>query len=140
MNLASTFDSPEVDYYTIPQYQRPYRWETEHYETLWEDLIDAYHDYVTTKNEGLPPEYYFLGPGVFVKNAEKKSYDIIDGQQRATTLHIMLWYLYRRLTDETEKKRILRLLTSVLIGMQSPPAIENSLNEIGGRTLDLLLQ
>jgi hypothetical protein len=111
LNLAATLDSPEVDFYTIPQYQRPYTWETEHYETLWEDLMDAYQDYMTASDSNLAREYYFLGPVVFVKNTEKRSYDIIDGQQRTTTIHIILWYLYRKLTDEIEKARILKVLT-----------------------------
>jgi len=111
LTLTATLDSSEVDFYTIPQYQRPFTWNTEHYETLWEDLIDAYQDYMTAKNKGLTIEYYFLGPVVFVKNKENKSYDIIDGQQRTTTFHILLWYLSRQLIDDTEKARILKILT-----------------------------
>jgi hypothetical protein len=111
LNLAATFNDAEVDFYTIPQYQRPYTWDTEHYETLWEDLNDAYCEYQIAKTNGAQPEYYFLGPVVFVKNKEHKSYDIIDGQQRTTTFHILLWYLYRTLSDETEKARLLNILT-----------------------------
>lgn len=39
-----------------------------------------------------------------------RSYDIIDGQQRTTTFHILLWYLYRCLTGDTEKARLLQIL------------------------------
>ena len=111
LNLAATLNSSEVDFYTIPQYQRPYTWDTEHYETLWEDLNDAYQEYQAAKSHGEQPEFYFLGPVVFVKNTQHKSYDIIDGQQRTTTFHIMLWYLYRTITDETEKARLMNILT-----------------------------
>lgn len=111
LSLAATLNSSEVDIYTIPQYQRPYTWSTENYEVLWEDLSDAYVEYQKAVEEGRTPDYYFLGPVVFVKNAVKRSYDIIDGQQRTTTFHVMLWYLYKRLTDETEKARLLQILT-----------------------------
>ena len=109
--LAATLNSSEVDVYTIPQYQRPYTWSTENYEVLWEDLSDAYSEYLKAKEDDRTPDYYFLGPVVFVKNNHKRSFDIIDGQQRTTTFHIMLWYLFKRLTDETEKARINLILT-----------------------------
>ena len=111
LSLAATLNNSEVDVYTIPQYQRPYTWKIDNYEVLWEDLTDAYNDYLKALSENRNPDYYFLGPVVFVKNAQKRSYDIIDGQQRTTTFHIMLWYLHKRITDETEKARIYHILT-----------------------------
>ena len=110
LTLAATLNSSEVDVYTIPQYQRPYTWDTQNFEVLWEDLTDAYQEYLTALTENKAPEFYFLGPVVFVKNTVKRSYDIIDGQQRSTTFHVMLWYLYRRVTDDTEKARLLQIL------------------------------
>lgn len=111
LSLAATLNSSEVDVYTIPQYQRPYTWSIENYEILWEDLLEAYAEYRISLDEGRTPDYYFLGPVVFVKNTSKRSFDIIDGQQRTTTFHILLWYLYKRLTDEIEKARIFQILT-----------------------------
>jgi len=111
LSLAATLNNSEVDVYTIPQYQRPYTWSTENYEVLWEDLSDAYAEYLKALAENRTPEYYFLGPVVFVKNSIKRSFDIIDGQQRTTTFHILLWYLHKRLTDETEQARIHNILT-----------------------------
>lgn len=111
LTLAATLNSSEVDVYTIPQYQRPYTWNSQNFEVLWEDLTDAYQDYLAATAESRTPEFYFLGPVVFVKNIGKRSYDIIDGQQRTTTFHVLLWYLYRRVTDTTEKARLLQILT-----------------------------
>lgn len=111
LSLAATLNNSEVDVYTIPQYQRPYTWTTDNYEVLWEDLSDAYAEYLKALAENRIPEYYFLGPVVFVKNSVKRSFDIIDGQQRTTTFHILLWYLHKRLTDETEQARIHNILT-----------------------------
>ena len=111
LSLAATLNNSEVDVYTIPQYQRPYTWSIENYEVLWEDLSDAYTEYQKALAENRTPEYYFLGPVVFVKKSVKRSFDIIDGQQRTTTFHILLWYLHKRLTDETEQARIHNILT-----------------------------
>jgi hypothetical protein len=80
-------------------------------EILWEDLNEAYREYLLDTKAEKTPESYFLGPVVFVINKTKRSFDIIDGQQRTTTFHIILWYLYRQLNDETEKARILQILT-----------------------------
>lgn len=109
--LSVTFNNPEVDFYTIPQYQRPYTWELNNFEVLWDDLMDAFGEYEEAKKNGKETGYYFLGPMVFVLNKSNRSYDIIDGQQRTTTFHILLWYLLRFLTDETEKMRVKQILT-----------------------------
>jgi uncharacterized protein with ParB-like and HNH nuclease domain len=111
LSLSATLNYSDVDFYTIPQYQRPYTWTTENYEVLWEDLTDAYKEYLSALEENETPDYYFLGPVVFVLNKGKRSFDIIDGQQRTTTFHILLWYLYKRLEDTTEKLRIQAILT-----------------------------
>ncbi len=68
--------------YQIPQYQRHYKWTDEHVEKLWDDLYEAY------SNE--PKRNYFLGSIVTAKPTGKSLYkDIVDGQQRLTTLMIL---------------------------------------------------
>jgi hypothetical protein len=124
LSLAATLNSSEVDVYTIPQYQRPYTWSTENYEVLWEDLTDAYAEYLKAFAENRTPDYYFLGPVVFVKNSVKRSYDIIDGQQRTTTFHILLWYLYKKLSEETEQDRVLQILS--FLGKGKEPKLKVS--------------
>lgn len=72
--------------FRIPLFQRPYSWKKENWETLWEDLMNLYKD--DGKNS------YFLGP--IVTQAELGTADgitpyiVIDGQQRLTTLSILL--------------------------------------------------
>jgi uncharacterized protein with ParB-like and HNH nuclease domain len=72
--------------FQIPLFQRPYSWKKENWETLWEDLMSLYND----DGKG----FYFLGP--IVTQAELGTADgitpyiVIDGQQRLTTLSILL--------------------------------------------------
>lgn len=67
--------------YQIPRYQRPYSWGDDQLEKLWEDLIEA--------KENDPN--YFLGSVITAKPEDSSSYlDIVDGQQRLTTLTILL--------------------------------------------------
>jgi len=61
----------------IPAFQRPYAWRREQVEDLWLDLIDD-------ANPG-----YFIGPMVFYR-VSKDTQGIVDGQQRLTTLLMLL--------------------------------------------------
>jgi hypothetical protein len=73
-------------FFTIPRYQRPYSWTTEQSEELYQDLTRAVHDF-NGPVEGLAP--YFLGSILLIKGNNSHS-EIIDGQQRLTTLTMLL--------------------------------------------------
>ena len=75
--------------YSVPMYQRPYRWEAEPVKQLWCDIIEFYkEDRQKATDEKAK---YFLGPIVtFYQNGKNQ---IIDGQQRITTLKILLFLL-----------------------------------------------
>lgn len=67
--------------YQIPRYQRAYSWGDDQLDKLWEDLIEA--------KENDPN--YFLGSVITAKPEDTSTYlDIVDGQQRLTTLTILL--------------------------------------------------
>lgn len=67
--------------YTIPNYQRQYSWDTEKLDDLWNDLYDSYIN--------SPSDNYFLGSIVVIDDG-KGRHELVDGQQRITTLMIML--------------------------------------------------
>lgn len=69
--------------FSIPDYQRPYSWATEQALQLLEDLQDAL-------DRETASEPYFLGSIVLVKNVDMAEAQIIDGQQRLTTVTILL--------------------------------------------------
>ncbi|GAA3735218.1 hypothetical protein HDA32_003964 [Spinactinospora alkalitolerans] len=79
--------------FQIPDYQRPYAWEVEQAAQLRDDLIEAL--------DRDSDEPYFLGSVVLVKNKQSSNAEVIDGQQRLTTLTILLAVL-RDLTDDAE--------------------------------------
>ena len=68
--------------YRIPSYQRPYAWTVDQASELFDDL-KAFYD--AEEEEG-----YFLGSIVLIKSEEKPVAEVIDGQQRLTTLTILL--------------------------------------------------
>ena len=80
--------------YHIPAYQRPYAWTTEETNTLFDDL----YSFFTSESED---ENYFLGSIVLIKENTDQKADVIDGQQRLTTLTILFSVLADNLTDGT---------------------------------------
>ncbi|HMW05430.1 MAG TPA: DUF262 domain-containing HNH endonuclease family protein [Leptospiraceae bacterium] len=111
-NLKSLFGNVD-SFYEIPDYQRPYSWEKEQIEELWDDIIDAW-----SKNE----DTYFLGSMILIKKENK--FLVIDGQQRLTTLTILfcvlrdLLYpkdrtLLNLIKSQTEDEFRLRLVTQI---------------------------
>lgn len=68
--------------YVIPSYQRPYAWTVDQATELFDDLFGFYRDE--------PEEGYFLGSIVLIKEEGKPYAEVIDGQQRLTTLTILL--------------------------------------------------
>lgn len=78
--------------FVIPEYQRPYRWGKDECETLWNDILSVFGD-------GNDIEEYFLGSIVAYEN-EKNQLEIIDGQQRITTLTLLFRAVYKLLKTE----------------------------------------
>src|SRR5580658_1771820 len=73
--------------FRIPGYQRPYAWTTEQAQELFDDL----HTFMQAAGgsvEEMPP--YFLGSIVLIKGESAPEADVVDGQQRLTTLIILL--------------------------------------------------
>lgn len=83
--------SSEFEYH-IPSYQRPYAWTEEETSVLFDDL----YDFFMTEDD----DNYFLGSIVLVKEDDKAYSDVIDGQQRLTTLTILLATIASRFTDK----------------------------------------
>lgn len=86
LTIKSLFGNSE-SLFQIPKYQRPYSWLDEQVDQLWEDL------YTTFENNHQDPETdanYFLGSIIVVSPEINSSYcDVVDGQQRLTTLMIL---------------------------------------------------
>lgn len=74
--------------YIIPLYQRAYAWETVHIKQLIEDIIDI--------NDG---EVYYIGTLIVSKKNEY--YEVVDGQQRLTTLYMLLSCLGKELSFDS---------------------------------------
>lgn len=78
--------------FSIPAYQRPYSWGVQQAGELFDDLLAASRE--ATKKPGDP---YFLGSIVLIKEEAKPEADVIDGQQRLTTLSLLIAVLLKAL-------------------------------------------
>ncbi len=81
--------------FRIPLYQRPYAWQQDQTEELLDDLLSFVGDGNEPVDDLNP---YFLGNIVVIKEDHKPDADVVDGQQRLTTLAILLSVI-RSLTD-----------------------------------------
>ncbi len=84
-SLAKIFSDDYV--FTIPGYQRPYAWGNEQAQELFDDLLDAMRAAPVQLSDAPP---YFLGSIVLIKPETRPEATVVDGQQRLTTLTLLL--------------------------------------------------
>jgi hypothetical protein len=104
--------------YRIPRFQRDYSWTEDEWEDLWQDLLG-------TLQEGGEPAHYM---GYLVlQSSDDKTFDVIDGQQRLTTISILVLAVLKNLERvisaghdvESNRKRVEQIRNSY-IGFLDP--------------------
>ncbi|NBZ89443.1 DUF262 domain-containing protein [Stagnihabitans tardus] len=90
--------------YLVPKYQRDYSWTKDEVEQLWEDITRALKDQQST---------YFIG-SIVINDGNSSAYEVIDGQQRLTTLSILLCALRDRAKMSSNPKLAERLESDFL--------------------------
>ena len=109
-----------VEYhFEIPHYQRPYAWETNQAADLLSDLSDA------LDRDSAEP--YFLGSLVLIKQREVPESQVIDGQQRLTTLTILFAVLAELAGDAAVGDLFRKLISEpgdILLGSEAEPRLE----------------
>lgn len=82
--------------YKIPDYQRPYSWEEKQATQLFEDIYEAFSSNA---------KEYFIGSLILIKR-EDGDFDVVDGQQRLTTLTILFSSIMNRLEEIGQKEYV----------------------------------
>jgi uncharacterized protein with ParB-like and HNH nuclease domain len=85
--------------FRIPDYQRPYSWTTDHAKDLLGDLLST-----VEANPGAVSDMptYFLGSVVLIKKEDNPKADVVDGQQRLTTLTLLLAAIRSNIASESK--------------------------------------
>lgn len=104
--------------YRIPRFQRDYSWNDEHWEDLWADIQG------TLPEDGEPAHYMGY---LVLQTADNRIYDVIDGQQRLTTISLVVLAAMRllgKLADEgrnpAENRKRVEQLRATYIGYLDP--------------------
>ena len=101
--IKDLFQDKRADF-LIPDYQRPYAWGETECQTLWDDIFSfAIPDEGRTEFDS--NSEYFLGPIVTFKNSVSKM-EVIDGQQRLTTLMLLLRAFYEKFGHMQDKASV----------------------------------
>lgn len=107
--LTDTLKDGVKKTFVIPEYQRPYSWDKEKCDVLWNDVKDFYADNLDNHEE------YFLGS--IVSCVEKAGISIIDGQQRLTSLFLILRAFYAKLekmhNEMPDDKKVFGLMADI---------------------------
>jgi len=105
-SISKLFSEMQNRKFIIPDFQRPYKWNVEKCETLWNDIENFT---VTDAKIGAD---YFLGTIVSYIN-EDKNQEIIDGQQRITSFFLLLRAFFRKLEDMPQDDQVIGLKNKV---------------------------
>ena len=106
--------------YSIDYYQREYKWQHKHVAELIDDLAGKFlesHQDGNERSAVADYAHYFLG-SVIVSDKDGQKF-IIDGQQRLTTITLLLIFLQHRLADPEQKGQISDLIFSQKYGKRS---------------------
>ncbi len=104
-------------HYEIPAFQRPYVWDEEsQWAPLWDDVVRVAESYLIA-GEKPPIPNHFLGAVVYesrkAASGDVTRHDVIDGQQRMTTLQLLLDAAHQVMTErghETEAEKLEELI------------------------------
>lgn len=109
--------------FEVPLYQRDYSWTEEHWEDLWNDVLEV---------SGEPDTKHYMGSLVLQQHQERR-YRIIDGQQRITTLSIfvisvltILKELIDRDNESSDNMRRAQIIRQRFIGDEDPSSLRYS--------------
>lgn len=104
--ISKLFAEMQNRKFIIPDFQRPYKWDMEKCETLWNDIKD-FHESMPV---GAKSDEYFLGTIVSCKNeSNEDNIEIIDGQQRITSFFLILRAFYKKLENMPEDLNVIGL-------------------------------
>jgi len=112
IKIAKVFSTGGDVHYALPHFQREYAWEKENWKTLLDDVLGVYKMY----SEKAPPEH-FMGTLVVINDGVQvvvPVFRLVDGQQRLTSISLMLSALGRiiRDTHPALNKKIQKLLVN----------------------------
>ncbi len=111
MTIESVFESTDMLQYVLPHFQREFAWEKEEWQTLFDDVMEVY------QSDAQPRPEHFMGSLVVIQHegteGKRQKYTLVDGQQRLTSISLLLCALRDTLSaDDSLRASIERLLVN----------------------------
>jgi hypothetical protein len=106
--------------YSIDYYQREYKWQAKQVSELIDDLVGKFlESYAEGDERSAVADYghYFLG-SIIISDKDGEKF-VIDGQQRLSTLTLLLIFLRHRINDVEQKGQVADLIFSLHLGKRS---------------------
>ena len=85
LQFSELFDDGRFGSFLIPDYQRGFDWNQGHVDDLWEDI----HYYLKKELEGSRQDFFIGSVILKTPNEDEKHYEVVDGQQRLTSLYLL---------------------------------------------------
>jgi uncharacterized protein with ParB-like and HNH nuclease domain len=141
LSVAGVFQ----DFYNVPNFQREYVWKKDNVKKLLEDLFEGLDLYEAEEN--IDSSEYFLGSIVVCPDHtdDKKTFQLIDGQQRLTTIYLVFCAIRENIYKLGDKsKAIEHLITGVTQDIKTGDDIDKSrlslqYDSSGATVLELIL-
>lgn len=128
LKIGDIFNRSENEFYRIPIYQRNYAWKEPQIRQLIQDIYDYYLK-GNRENENEIKKYY-IGTLVVRPDKEKNTFEVIDGQQRLTTLSMLVAYLNSIVKGQDNTQESVKSELKNTITFQCRQVSTNSLNKI----------
>jgi len=80
--------------YRIPPFQRDYSWSADEWDDLWQDIVGLFDE------DGEPSHYMGY---LVLQSPDNKRFDVIDGQQRLTTISVLILAALKHLGDLVDR-------------------------------------
>ena len=91
--VADLLNGESKYHFRIPSYQRGYRWEEK-------QVLDMLNDIKQFADDGISDNTYYLQPLVVKATSEQNTWEVVDGQQRLTTMLLILKRIMRKLNED----------------------------------------
>lgn len=114
LHMGKVFSSGGDVHYVLPHFQREYAWEKPEWQTLLNDIFSVYEVY----SDEQPPEH-FMGTLVVINDGTQAGtvpvFRLVDGQQRLTTISLLLCALSKVIDGQAAYEGLNRKLRAMLV-------------------------
>jgi uncharacterized protein with ParB-like and HNH nuclease domain len=117
VSLGEIFGNGKI--YRVPPFQRDYSWEEDQWDDLWTDVLNIHQT----------GSQHYMG-AVVLQSTDKKQFWIIDGQQRFTTVSLLILAVIQKIRqlienreETSQNQERVELLMSRYIGQKDPVSL-----------------